>query len=100
MTEIQGIGGHREEIDRIDEQIVELLNSRRKQVLAIGAIKHTGHEPVLDFQRESDVIHHVHSANIGPLPDDEIAAFYELILEYSARAQRAHAEYLKHNERQ
>lgn len=45
---------HRNAIDRIDEQIIELLAKRQEEVKAIGAIKKDAGMPVFDARRELD----------------------------------------------
>jgi chorismate mutase len=50
---------HRQAIDRLDKQIVALLNERTKQVLEIGAIKIKAGEEIYAPHRELAVLERV-----------------------------------------
>lgn len=85
----------REEIDKIDEVIVRLLDSRARVAYSIGRLKHQMGKPVYEPQREKDVIAHVRQINEslnGPLDGDVIARFYERIIDEMRRIQRIEAE--------
>ena len=94
----------REEIDRIDEVIVRLLDSRARCAYSIGRLKHELGRPIYEPQREKDVIAHVRQVNEGlggPLDGDVIARFYERIMDEMRRIQRIEAERdAKNNEEQ
>ena len=85
----------RDEIDKIDEVIVRLLDSRARCAYSIGRLKHELGKPVYEPQREKDVIAHVRKVNDalgGPLDGDVIARFYERIMDEMRRIQRIEAE--------
>ena len=85
----------REEIDKIDEVIVRLLDSRARAAYAIGRLKHELGKPVYEPQREAAVLAHVRQVNEalgGPLSGDVIARFYERIMDEMRRIQRIEAE--------
>lgn len=85
----------REEIDKIDEVIVRLLDSRARVAYSIGRLKHQMGKPVYEPQREKDVIAHVRQINESlndPLDGDVIARFYERIIDEMRRIQRIEAE--------
>ena len=85
----------REEIDKIDEVIVRLLDSRARVAYSIGRLKHELGKPVYEPQREKDVLAHVRKVNDalnGPLDGDVIARFYERIMDEMRRIQRIEAE--------
>jgi chorismate mutase len=85
----------REEIDKIDEVIVRLLDSRARAAYAIGRLKHELGRPVYEPQREAAVLAHVRQVNEslgGPLDGDVIARFYERIMDEMRRIQRIEAE--------
>lgn len=91
MTGIEadtGLGAHREQIDAIDEQIIDLLNQRRRHVLAIGAIKCARGQYVHDYVRENSVLAHIQEVNTGPMDDEEVTALYVRLLEMNRRVQR------------
>jgi chorismate mutase len=81
----------REEIDKIDEVIVRLLDSRARCAYAIGRLKHELGRPVYEPTREAAVIAHVRQVNEslgGPLDGDAVARLYERIMDEARRIQR------------
>jgi len=57
---------HRKAIDKLDAQIVKLLNERTKHVLAIGGIKLKAGEEIYAPHRERAVLHRICEMNQGP----------------------------------
>ena len=53
----------REEIDRIDEVIVRLLDSRARCAYAVGRLKHQQSRAIYEPSREAAVIAHVRAVN-------------------------------------
>ena len=49
MTEDSGLRKYRKEIDRIDDEILKLLNQRCELVRSIGALKEENSTPVFFF---------------------------------------------------
>jgi chorismate mutase len=85
----------RDEIDRIDEVIVRLLDSRARCAYAVGRLKHQEGRAIYEPTREAAVIAHVRSVNEalgGPLDGDAIARLYERIMDEARRIQRLEAE--------
>jgi len=70
----------RSEIDKLDMQIVDVLNDRAKLVLKIRDVKIKRGLPRHDPERETEVKRHIVSENNGPLPDDALRRIYEHIL--------------------
>lgn len=77
----------RKEIDKIDGEIIALLNWRAKAAQEIGKIKATAGLPVIDLERESEVLQHIISENEGVLHDWQLATIYQKILEESRQIQ-------------
>lgn len=71
---------HRKAIDKLDAQIVRLLNDRTRHVLAIGEIKLKAGEEIYAPHRERAVFERVCSANAGPMTDDQLRAVYREIM--------------------
>ncbi len=72
---------YRTQIDRIDRQIVELLNQRAAIVQRIGSIKKEAGLAVAAPAREQQVLDRVAEAGkAGPLPPATLRRIYELIL--------------------
>lgn len=86
------ISDWRDEIDRIDEELVKLLNQRSQCALEIGRIKHELGIPVYSPNREAQVIHHVMSVNPGPLDGAAIRRLFERIIDESRTLERVTME--------
>ena len=56
MVELEGIQELRKEIDKIDERLIVLLNTRLELARRIGEIKRESNIPVLDEDREKEVL--------------------------------------------
>ena len=85
----------REEIDKIDEVIVRLLDSRARCAYTVGRLKHELGRPIYEPAREAAVIAHVRQVNEalgGPLDGDAVARLYERIMDEARRIQRLEAE--------
>jgi len=74
------LGPLRKRIDRIDDQLLRLLNRRAALALEIAARKAKANAPVYAPVREKGVLERVMHTNGGPLrPDDVRAIFGEII---------------------
>lgn len=71
----------RDEIDRIDSQILDLLNQRMKAALEIGRVKKANNQPVYVPEREKAVIERLLLINTGPLPDSAVQAVFQTIIQ-------------------
>ena len=71
--------GLRDSIDEIDNQIVELLNTRMRYVKEIGVLKQTSGTSIYRPEREREILDRLKSINKGELKDSAIdAIFYEI----------------------
>ena len=85
----------RDEIDKIDEVIVRLLDSRARCAYTVGRLKHELGKPIYEPTREASVLAHVREVNEalgGPLTADAITRLYERIIDEARRIQRIEAE--------
>jgi|ERR671936_2543576 chorismate mutase len=85
----------RDDIDRVDEVIVRLLNERARVAVEIGRIKKERGMPIYQPEREKQVLAHVRSIAVeGPLGPDAIARLFERIIDEARRLERtiAHGE--------
>ena len=73
----------RREIDRIDREIVRLLNERTKLAMRIGRVKKSNGTPVFVPEREKEVHERVGIANRGPFPDAALRRIYGEIMSAS-----------------
>ena len=71
---------HRQSIDKLDAQIVKLLNERTKHVTEIGHIKRGTGEEIYAPHRERAVLQRVCKTNQGPLTNEAIRAIYREIM--------------------
>lgn len=74
------ISEHRKEIDRLDAQIVRLLNERTQHVLSIGEIKLRAGEEIYAPHRERAVLNRICRMNSGPITSDSLKAIYREIM--------------------
>jgi chorismate mutase/prephenate dehydratase len=74
------ISEHRKAIDRLDAHIVQLLNERTRQVLAIGDMKLAAGEEIYAPHRERAVLDRVCGLNRGPITDEQLRAIYREIM--------------------
>jgi chorismate mutase/prephenate dehydratase len=85
--EAQRLNELRERIDRLDEQLVTLLNDRARVSLEVGAVK--GPEAAVFVpSRETELLARLRSLNSGPLRPEDINAIYREIISASRRLQR------------
>uniref|UniRef100_A0A7S1NJN9 Chorismate mutase domain-containing protein n=1 Tax=Eutreptiella gymnastica TaxID=73025 RepID=A0A7S1NJN9_9EUGL len=79
-------------IDRMDLQMLDLLNQRTTQVLAIGAYKRQHNLTVTDSSREARVIEALERANGGPLPNRSLTSIWTAVFSESKRLQTPGAQ--------
>jgi chorismate mutase-like protein len=79
----------RDDIDRVDEVLVRLLNERARVACEIGEIKRQLGIEVYQPEREKQVLAHVRGiAAEGPLGADAIARLFERIIDEARRLER------------
>lgn len=77
----------REEIDRIDGELLRLLNRRALLALEIGEMKSRAGLPLKDAGREREVLSRSSRANSGPLADVSVARIFRRIIRESLRVE-------------
>ncbi len=77
----------RKEIDGIDGELVLLLNRRAKAAREIGMIKAKAGLPIIDLERESEVLQNILDLNDGVLHEWQLATIYQKILDESRQVQ-------------
>lgn len=79
----------RDDIDRVDEVLVRLLNERARVACEIGLLKKELGVEVYQPEREKQVLAHVRGiAAEGPLGPDAIARLFERIIDEARRLER------------
>jgi chorismate mutase/prephenate dehydratase len=82
MGEPKPLLAHRKEIDKIDDDIVRLLNERARHVIEIGKLKKAAdsqanlHTPA----REAEILDRLCKVNKGPFPGSALRAVYREIM--------------------
>lgn len=71
---------HRKAIDRLDGQLIKLLNERTRHVLAIGQIKLKAGEEIYAPHRERAVLNRIGRLNPGPITNESLQAIYREIM--------------------
>lgn len=79
----------REQIDQIDRQLVELFCRRMEVTQAVGEYKQARQLPVLDVEREKQVLEKKRALVEGPELKTAVTTLYETIMGLSRRQQRA-----------
>ena len=88
MTEDSGLRKYRKEIDRIDDEILKLLNQRCEVVRSIGALKEENGTPVFVPEREREIFNRLDSGNSGPLTPEAMRAIYREIMAAARELER------------
>jgi chorismate mutase / prephenate dehydratase len=84
------IAGLRKAIDRIDDQLLELINNRLQLVKDVGQIKADSGRQVLDSTREGEVFNRLLSLNQGPLNEQVLRHLFTQIMAASRQLQSPH----------
>ena len=71
---------HRKAIDKLDAQIVKLLNERTQHVLEIGGIKMKAGEEIYAPHRERAVFQRICKLNRGPITNESLRAIYREVM--------------------
>ena len=74
------IAAIRREIDRIDGELLELINQRVEHGLRIGEIKKANGWPVYVPERETEVLTQLKSRNPGPLGGGAVERIFQEII--------------------
>lgn len=70
----------RDEIDKIDKKMVELLSQRAEIALEIGEEKNKEGREVTDREREKAVLDRVKKLNNGPFSDEQLERVYRTVM--------------------
>ncbi len=81
----------RKRIDKLDNQLLYLLNQRAEQVIDMGRLKHKLGLKIFDPRRERDIFVNMTDKNPGPLTVDAIVRIFERIIDESRRLERIEA---------
>lgn len=82
------INDPRAEIDRIDSEILRLLNERAAIALRVGAAKTVVDASLCDPKRESEVLERLGKENSGPFERQNVANIFQRIIDESLHLQQ------------
>ncbi len=77
----------RVEIDKIDGELLRLLNARAELAVRVGESKRVAGLSVCDRAREREVIERARRDNRGPLDDAAVARLFRAVIRESRRLQ-------------
>jgi chorismate mutase len=80
-TALEKLAECRRNIDRIDVQVLALLNERARVAEIIGSVKRDQGMPVYEPKREDQVYRNVLDNNHGPLPPDAVRRIFERVID-------------------
>lgn len=78
----------RQEIDRLDSELLRIFNERASLALRIGEIKKERQLPVYDPSREKIIFERMQKENPGPLDNQAIVRLFERVIDESRRLER------------
>lgn len=87
-AELNEIDGLRATIDKLDVELVRLLNARAEAAHRIGRVKQNADLPVYEPKREENVFANVKRLNAGPLSDADLLHVFERIIDVMRSLQR------------
>ncbi len=79
----KGLKERRKEIDRIDRQILRLLNRRARIVLEVGKQKAKEGKGIYDPAREEETLNRLSAENLGPFPQEALKTVFREIISAS-----------------
>jgi chorismate mutase len=82
----------RGEIDKVDEELLELFNRRARYAIEIGLLKRRAGLPIEVPEREAAIIARMVELNEGPLDGEAIHRLFEAVIDESRIAERAMLE--------
>ena len=77
----------RVEIDKIDEELLRLLNARAEIAVRVGETMRVAGLSVCDRGREREVVERARRANRGPLDNDAVERLFRAVIRESRRLQ-------------
>lgn len=84
----RGLDELRAEIDKIDLQMLSLVNARAALAIEIGRVKDSTGQEVFSPQREDQILDRMARENPGPLPERAVRAMYREIMSGSRALQK------------
>src|SRR5919206_1089241 len=70
----------RSQVDKVDRELIRILNERARIVQEMLTIKAEAGKPLFDPRREEEILQRVAEQNEGPIYDTSMREIFELIL--------------------
>ena len=87
MNAEEDIRTRRTEIDRLDDELLRLLNQRAHLGTVLLRLKRAAGLPICDPARELEVICRAREGNAGPLDDEAVENIFRRIVHETRRAE-------------
>ena len=78
----------REDIDKVDAELLRLLNQRAELVLKVGELKKANNLAVVHADREKILLARLCAENSGPLPKEMVVQLFRQIIDILKQLQR------------
>jgi chorismate mutase len=78
----------RKEIDRLDRELLSLLNQRLRTALEIGKVKRKMGQKIHDPFREQEVLRRLALRNRGPLKRKDLEKIFQTTMEVCRKSQK------------
>jgi chorismate mutase len=78
----------REDIDKVDAELLRLLNQRAELVLKVGELKKANNLAVVHADREKILLARLCAENSGPLPKEMVVQLFQQIIDILKQLQR------------
>jgi chorismate mutase len=78
----------RQEIDRLDDELLQIFNQRAALALKIGELKKVHNLPIYDPSREKKIFDKMKANNPGPLDNAAIVRLFERVIDESRSLER------------
>ena len=82
------LGILRENIDKVDAELLRLLNQRAELVLKVGELKKANNLAVIHADREKVLLARLSEQNSGPLPQEMVVQLFQQIIDTLKQLQR------------
>ena len=82
------LGILRENIDKVDAELLRLLNQRAELVLKVGELKKANNLAVIHADREKVLLTRLCEQNSGPLPQGMVVQLFQQIIDTLKQLQR------------
>ena len=77
----------RKELDRINQQLLTLLNQRLRISLEVGKVKREMGKKIYDTEREKEILDRLKRKNRGPLKEKDLKKIFTTIMKVCRQSQ-------------